>query len=109
MSKKNCWEHKKCGREPEGEKAHELGVCPATVEERLDGTHAGKNGGRTCWVVAGSLCGGNVQGTFAEKYGSCMKCDFYKSVRKDENGDFIHAVKLLNFLVEADACLVGKK
>jgi len=36
MKNNNCWEYKKCGREPGGIKVHELGVCPATVEEGLD-------------------------------------------------------------------------
>jgi hypothetical protein len=81
MKKDNCWEYKKCGREPGGIKVHELGVCPATVEEGLDGTHGGKNGGRACWAVAGSLCGGKVQGTFAQKYGNCVICDFFKIVK----------------------------
>ena len=57
MNKTNCWEFKNCGREPEGVKVHELGVCPATVEERLDGTNLGRKGGRPCWAVAGSMCG----------------------------------------------------
>jgi hypothetical protein len=109
MKKNNCWEYKKCGREPGGAKADELGVCPSTEEKRLDGKHGGKNAGRTCWVIAGSLCGGKVQGTHVEKYVHCMNCDFYKSVRKDESGDFIHAIKLINILSEEDACLVGKK
>jgi len=29
MKKYNCWEFKKCGREPGGEKADRLGICPA--------------------------------------------------------------------------------
>lgn len=29
--KLNCWEFKKCGREPGGLKARERGACPATV------------------------------------------------------------------------------
>jgi len=28
--KLNCWEFKKCGRQPGGPKVAELGVCPAT-------------------------------------------------------------------------------
>lgn len=39
MGKKklNCWEFKKCGRELGGAHVHDLGVCPATEEKRLDG------------------------------------------------------------------------
>ena len=84
MSKKNCWEYKDCCREPGGSKAEELGVCPATTETRLDGVNSGENGGRACWPIAGTLCGGHVQGTFATKVGNCMDCDFFKIVCKEE-------------------------
>ncbi len=68
MEKKlNCWEFKKCGREPGGTHANDLGVCPTTQEMRLDGVHGGINAGRSCWVVTGTLCRGEVQGTFAKK------------------------------------------
>jgi hypothetical protein len=84
MSKINCWEHKGCGRELGGANAETLGVCPATTETKLDGLNSGKNGGRACWPIAGTLCGGEVQGTFATKVGSCMACDFFKLVCKEE-------------------------
>ncbi|UCG79458.1 MAG: hypothetical protein JSV21_03135 [Nitrospirota bacterium] len=83
-SKLNCWEFKKCGRQPQGEHVHDLGICPAAVEERLDGEHDGVNAGRACWVVAGTFCGGKKQGTFAEKYKSCEQCDFYGAVHDEE-------------------------
>ena len=93
--KKNCWEVKKCGREPNGAKAHELGVCPVTVESKLDGTHGGLHAGRSCWVVAGSLCGGKVQGTFASKFGNCETCEFYTAVRDEEFPNFQYSSTLL--------------
>ena len=31
--KQNCWEYMKCGREPEGEKVAELGICRAAADE----------------------------------------------------------------------------
>jgi hypothetical protein len=46
FKKMNCWEFKQCGREPEGSKISESGVCPATTETRLHGTHGGVNSGR---------------------------------------------------------------
>jgi hypothetical protein len=107
MSRKNCWEYKKCGRERGGANVDELGVCPATVEDRLDGTHGGKNGGRACWVVAGSMCGGKVQGTFAQKYGNCVLCDFFKSVEEDEGNNFSSCIELLEYILKTDACLAG--
>ena len=64
----NCWEFKKCGREIGGKNANELGICPAAPD---NGTH--------CAQIAGTLCKGEIQGTFAQKLYNCMKCDFYKS------------------------------
>ncbi len=80
MSRTNCWEYFKCGREPGGSKVDELGVCPAATEERLDGVNRGKNAGRCCWAVAGTFCKGEVQGTFAKKFEDCLKCPFYREV-----------------------------
>lgn len=80
----NCWEYKKCGREPGGSEEATLGVCSAAVQELADGLHGGKNGGRVCWVIAGTLCGGRIQGSFAEKVGTCEKCDFFKMVCRQE-------------------------
>ena len=80
----NCWEAKGCGREHGGPRAGEFGVCPAASTAALDGINRGNNGGRACWALAGTLCGDVVQGTFATKMGSCIKCDFYKQVVKDE-------------------------
>lgn len=98
MAKINCWEFKKCGREPKGAKAKELGVCPAAADERLNTVHGGKNAGRACWVLAGTLCGGQVQGTFAQKYKNCEICDFYKQVREEEGSEYQLSILLINRL-----------
>jgi hypothetical protein len=58
----------KCGREFGGLKAYEMGVCQAYP-----------NDGKQCATVAGTLCGGKVQGTYAMKIFDCVKCAFYKS------------------------------
>jgi hypothetical protein len=84
MEKMNCWEFKKCGRQPGGHKAMDLGVCPVTVSQDLHGAHDGTNAGRACWVVAGSLCGGRIQGTYAQKLSNCWRCDFMNAVKKEE-------------------------
>ena len=82
--KTNCWEHKKCGRQPGGHKVQDLGICPVTTIQDLAGAHGGKNAGRACWAVAGSLCGGKVQGTYAKKLDNCWRCDFMTLVKKEE-------------------------
>ncbi len=71
----NCWEFKKCGREAGGAKAQELGVCPAYPNH---GTH--------CARIAGTFCGGKVQGSFAMKLASCMQCDFFMGEHYERSG-----------------------
>ena len=61
-----CWEYMKCGRDKDA-----TAKCPAYP-----------NFGRICWAVAGTFCEGKVQGTFAQKYEDCVKCDFYQMVQK---------------------------
>jgi len=63
-----CWEFMKCGRDANSELK-----CPAYPHF-----------GRVCWVVAGTFCMGRVQGTFAQKYENCKKCQFYKKVLEKE-------------------------
>lgn len=74
----------KCGRELGGKHSVELGVCPAAADPTFDGFNQGNNAGRTCWLVAGTFCGGRIQGSFAEKQGSCKNCTFYKQIHAEE-------------------------
>lgn len=98
MGKTNCWDAKKCGRTTGGAHEKDLGICPVSLEKRLDGIHGGDNAGRACWVVAGSLCGGKVQGTFATKYEHCEKCDFYQTVKSEEGAKYEMSILLLSKL-----------
>lgn len=95
MIYQNCWQYKRCGREPGGAKVNELGVCPAAVESRADGINHGNNAGRSCWALAGTLCGGIVQGSFANKLSSCLQCEFYQQVVQEERGEFFSGKELL--------------
>lgn len=49
MPKQNCWDFKQCGRQPGGTKVIELGVCPASVETKVNGVHARTR--RKCLLV----------------------------------------------------------
>lgn len=82
--KLNCWEFKKCGREPHGRLLDNLGPCPVVSYTALNGMHGGINAGRACWVVTGSLCGGKTQGNEQQKRTACWECDFLKAVKKEE-------------------------
>jgi hypothetical protein len=46
--------------------------------------NSGKNGGRACWALTGTLCGGQVQGTFSMKLENCLACEFYALVATEE-------------------------
>jgi hypothetical protein len=95
----NCWEYMVCGREIGGARVNELGLCPAAIDTRFNGIHGGRNAGRACWVVAGTLCKGTVQGTYAKKYkGYCWQCDFYTIVKKEECDRILPTIFLLNIL-----------
>lgn len=74
MTKINCWEYKKCGKED---------TCPAGLFMEADKFLGGMNGGRACAYVSGTFCSGNIQGTHVEKAKNCGKCDFYQLLRKD--------------------------
>ncbi len=65
--RRNCWEVMMCGREQGGKNIAEYGVCPAAADPSFDGINSGKSGGRICWAVAGTFCGGCTQGSFVDK------------------------------------------
>ena len=67
-----CWEIKKCERQKGGSQVHELGECVASTEGM----------GHSCWAVAGTLCGGDVQGTSAKKMGYCTSCEVHKTYNR---------------------------
>ena len=106
IRKLNCWEFKRCGRQPDGVNVSTMGLCPAAMEENLGEVHDGTNAGRACWVVSGTLCGGEVQGTFAKKFRNCKVCDFYLLVKEEEYPNFHYSAPLLEKIMNADKKLV---
>jgi CRP-like cAMP-binding protein len=104
--KQNCWEFMRCGREPHGDKTVDLGLCPAATDQSFDGINGGKCAGRICWAVAGTLCGGKVQGTFAEKRGGCIGCTFFKKVQREQGSD-VSTAKFLRYLSEEKRAMLG--
>ncbi len=89
MAKLNCWEYRKCGREPGGKNAKKYETCPATISTNYNGINNGKNGGRFCWAVSGTFCEGEPSGTYTEKLFDCLKCAFLKKVNEEEHRGFI--------------------
>ncbi len=62
---------------PHLKKCYEIKAC-----DKDDCYCHGKEAMR-CWQVAGTFCGGEVQGEFAQKYFSCSECSVYKIATKD--------------------------
>jgi two-component system cell cycle sensor histidine kinase/response regulator CckA len=82
----NCWEFMHCGNGPRS--GDEPGRCPASADPGGEGRNGGDRGGRICWAVSGTLCGGRIQGTFAQKELQCVACEFFMAVRAEEGADF---------------------
>jgi hypothetical protein len=95
MPDQNCWEVSGCGREEGGKRAGRLGVCPASTDRRLHGVHGGVNGGRTCWVIAGTFCTGEIAGSLAKKLDNCIRCEFYWRVRDEAGPSYQPTANLL--------------
>ncbi len=89
MPRENCWEAKSCGRERGGVNAEVLGICPAAAPGEFNGVNGGTHRGRFCWAIAGTLCGGVVQGTNARKMMNCLKCEFLVRVSDEEARRFL--------------------
>jgi hypothetical protein len=84
----NCWEFKKCGREPGGRLAEQEGVCPAAVYDAADGYLGGVNGGCACAFIAGTFCEEVLQGTYRDKSKDCWDCEFYRVLRREYGAAF---------------------
>ena len=80
----NCWEYKQCGRGRNGHRAPGEKICPAATATKANGVNCGINGGRVCWAIAGTLCGGRQQGNYAAKLETCLRCDFCQLVLAEE-------------------------
>jgi chemotaxis signal transduction protein len=69
-----CWEVKQCGKEE----------CPACG-----------NSDNRCWMISGTFCRNEIQGSFHEKIEACRKCDFYKKAHMDK------AVSTIGLIVDS--------
>lgn len=112
MNRMNCWEFFSCGREHGGGRENELGVCLAAAAGELNGLNDGACGGRCCWAIAGTFCGGMVQGTYAQKLGDCLKCDFHTFVRHQQAKNYVKTRQILDVLarrINASSIRIGNR
>ena len=96
MSKMNCWEFRNCGREPNGSKVKEFGVCPAAKPSEFKNINNGEHSGRFCWALDGTFCDDSINGSFSQKLMSCIECPFLQYVQDQESSSFT--------LTPKDAC-----
>ena len=91
------------------------GIISTAAEEALESKHArlldisirqmevwvmsGREGFQTD-DVAGTLCKGEIQGTFAQEYKKCEACDFYMKVYNEECSSFRSSAELLSKINE---------
>jgi hypothetical protein len=80
VSKYNCWEFMKCGREVGGDRTDELGICPVSSFLSADGLNGGVNGGRICWIIEENGCNDKL----IHRKDFCFHCEFRFKVTNEE-------------------------
>lgn len=107
MEKLNCWEALRCGLEPGGKHAKEFGVCKAATDTDVDGVNCGKNAGRACWAILGTLCHEEgkpkKQDTYSQKLKRCTQCRFFELVAIQEGKDFKNTKQILDSIEKTEA------
>ncbi len=85
MAMANCWEVKGCGfeRTKPGQP-----VCPAVTCEIADGFLGGKNGGRACSFIPGTLCDGAGLCSVEDKAEHCTQCRFFRDLKENYRAVF---------------------
>jgi len=97
--KQNCWEFHDCKRHGDGKGPAPYEVCPAATECRLDSIHGGRFGGRSCWLVMDTLCGGEVQKSPEDKRRHCEACSFADLVRREEGDERMISEESLDLIM----------
>lgn len=77
-----CWQIKDCQKP----------ACPAYQSDDY-----------RCWVQAGTMCGGAVQGAFASKYGTCFECEVFQIISRDVLRSLYENIDVLIFHLQDKA------
>lgn len=97
--KRNCWEFCICEKHENGASGKKNGACPAYMETGLNGIHGGKNGGRACWLIEGTKCGGTIKRILIPKSINCRLCGFKKAVLNEEKQDLAISDDFIKMLI----------
>jgi hypothetical protein len=96
--KMNCWEYMASGRHWDGNGKEGCSQCPVPQMTNYDGINGGRNGGRACWIITGTLCDRDVQLTFAHKLATCLRCDFYLWVKEEEGNNLCLPIDIIEHI-----------
>jgi len=99
-AKMNCWDFKRCNSNTGNDRIKKSDVCPVFSKTALDGINGGKNGGRSCWLIPGTLCGSRIQRAIIPKSIACRLCDFKRHVLREENPHRIITDTFLTMLIQ---------
>ena len=85
---RNCWEVMECDCRSVAEDVNGQGPCPASTMVVATGINNGTFGGRACWAIADTFCGNKKSGNCSDIKSTCIECDFYAQVKKEEGAKF---------------------
>lgn len=79
----------RCGRGSSRNNIIESRICNAAIDYKSDGINEGKNGGRICWAIVGTLCNNHSRELICgirkwRSTQSCLSCSFFKKVKKEQ-------------------------
>ncbi len=74
-----CWEMKNC----------DYKECPVHGQRNV-----------RCWQIAGTHCGGTVQGKFAKKFGNCKVCEVYQHATKEQISELVETFNNMMHILE---------
>ncbi len=94
----NCWDYMECGYGPDGILSKQFGECPVVTARTMDGIHGGDAGGRSCWMIKGTHCFNETQGSIISKMELCKRCEFYLHVKVEEARNFKNIPDLIHLL-----------
>lgn len=87
--KMNCWEYFKCGKDVQSKQEDETKkVCNVSITQNINHVNSGRNAGRICWDITGSLCDTFEKGDMIYKEKKCETCEFKALVEKEERENY---------------------
>ncbi|MBF0357065.1 MAG: hypothetical protein HQL70_00585 [Magnetococcales bacterium] len=104
MSNVNCWDFQRCGFGPKECKGDDDKICPAASHKHADGFLGGENGGRACYFIADTICGGSPM-TPEQKKERCNSCSFFHTL-SNKYGETFSKKNFVRYVVNSENRIV---